>query len=265
MQDAPAIVRDLWDRIIVLAADLEEPDWSRPTPCQEWDVHDLLAHLSGIQTAMDGAPQPPLPDGWEAPPGLAQLDTWTAAGVAARRAWEPAEIIDELNAARDGHVARLAAVDDWSTPTFGPTGPTTEELLLQVRMFDIWTHLQDLRLALDLPIDAGDPSPAARAAYDFVRDRLGWLLVKRVGASEGAALHVRLGRPVDADGVVEVRDGRGRWSADAQAGEDRVEADPAAFTLLCAGRGDPDGWREQGLLSWDGELGESFVRTARLF
>jgi uncharacterized protein (TIGR03083 family) len=265
VHDAAAAARDLWNRVIVLAADLGPEDWSRPTPCADWDVHDLLAHLSGVQTLFDGGPQPPVPSGSKPDPGANPVDAWTAAGVAARREWAPEEVMEELHAARDGHVAHLEAVPDWTAPRQGPTGPTDEEGLLRVRLFDIWVHLQDLRLALDLPVEAGDASPAARIAHEYVWDRVPWMFVKKAGAGEGATMRVRLAEPLDADDVVEVRDGRGRWNPAADPGGCVVEGDPAALTLLACGRGDPDDWRARGLLAWEGRTAATFVDRGRMF
>ncbi len=257
--------RELWDRIIGLVDELGEDDWSRDTPCTGWNVHDLVGHLSGIQVMLDADTVAPPPSGWEPPEGAGPLDAWTEAGVAARRTWDHERVRAELKQARDGHFARLRGVADWSAPADGPIGPTTEEGLLQVRMYDLWVHLQDLREAIGRPVEADDASQAAVLAHWHVIDRIPYLFVKRAGAEEQATMRVRLGRPVGLDTVVEVSGGRGRFNADADPGSCAVEGSPGALTLLVSGRHDARHWRELGLLAWSGPLGAAFVERARFF
>lgn len=255
----------LWDRVVDQVAALGQDDWHRPTPCAGWDVHDLVGHLSGVQVAFDSRRVEPVPEGWAPDPGLAPLDAATAAVAAARADWMREQLVAELSEARDGHVARLAAVEDWEAPTEGPLGPTTEDGLFRVRMFDVWVHLQDLRAALGEPVEAEDISPAAAVAHRYVWDRVPWLVAKRVGAPEGWALHFALGPPLDLDAVVAVRGGRAVVEPDGAAGDSAVRGAPAALTLLAAGRGDPSSWRADRLLDWEGDRGETFVARARLF
>lgn len=254
----------LWDRIIDAVAQLSETDWSRPTPCPGWDVHDLVGHLSGLQVQFDSGTTVPPPEGWEPDPALPPMDAWTGAAVAARRDWLREDLLTELRHARNGQVDRLAKVEDWSAPADGPIGRTTEDGLFQVRMFDVWTHLQDLHMALERDIDADDISPAASVAHGYVFGLVPWLFAKKVGAAEHASLRLQLGPPLDVDTVVEISMGRGRLDADADPGESAVSGSPAALTLLCAGRCDPEHWRAAGLLGWSGAGGEEFVRRARL-
>lgn len=87
-------------------------------------------------------------------------------------------------------------------------------------------------------------------------------------------MRVALSAPLDVDTVVEVHEGRGRLNPSADPGECQVVGDPAAFTLLVSGRGEPQEWRERSasdgdgagpLLDWAGVRGEEFVERARLF
>lgn len=259
------VARELWDRIVALVDELGEDDWTRETPCAGWDVRDLVGHLSGTQVMFDTGTAVRPPDGWEPPAGATPLDTWTEAGVAARLGWDRARLRAELQQARDGHVARLEGVTDWSAPADGPIGPTTEDGLLQVRMFDLWVHLQDLREALGGPAEVDDTSRAAAIAHRHVIDRVPYLFVKRAGAQELATMRLRLGAPVELDTVVEVSGGRGRFNPDADPGTCAVEGSPGALTLLVAGRHDAPHWSARGVLAWTGPRGEEFVERARFF
>jgi uncharacterized protein (TIGR03083 family) len=261
--DRAAAAGALWDRVIALAEGVDDRAWTRETPCPGWSVQDMLAHLSAVQVGFDAGIDLPTPQGWT-PPSDPQ-SAWTESGVVARRSWDRAAVLTELREARAGHVARLSAVRDWSAQTTGPLGPTTEEGLLQIRLFDLWVHVQDLREALGLDIDADDTSTAAVLAHTFVLDRVPYLFVKRAGAVDGATMRLVLGAPLDFDSVLEVSGGRARFNPEADPGSCSVTAAPAALTLLCAGRGDPERYRSAGLLEWTGPRGEEFVERARLF
>lgn len=260
------VVAALWGRIRDLAGGLAEDDWSRDTPCAGWDVHDLLAHLSGVQTAFDGSAPQPLPPERLAPPGdAAGVDGWTEIAVAARRGWTPEAVRGELAAAAQGHEARLRAVTDWEAPATGPTGPTTEAGLYAVRCYDLWVHVQDLHEALGRPVETRDGSPAAMVAYGFVLHHVPWLYAKRAQAPDGSSMRLVLTAPAGVDTVVVRRDGRARFDPGADGGGNTLEAAPGAFTLLVSGRGDPERWQAEGALGWEGPQAEEFVRRARIF
>ena len=91
--DRADAAEDLWQRIITLAESIPDDAWHRPTPCERWDVHDVVAHLPAVQHLFDGGPQHQPPDGWQPPDGLTGLDVWTEAGVVARRGWPKEQLL----------------------------------------------------------------------------------------------------------------------------------------------------------------------------
>lgn len=264
--EPPGAMGALWDRVAATAASLDDEDWRRPVPwCPDWDVADLVSHLGGLQSALNGSPQPAPPAGFQAP---ADADIFTAAmapAIAARSRWTPAQRLDELQRAGDAHVALLAAVEDWNEPTVGPSGPTTQLGLYVARCFDVWVHLQDLNEALGRPVDTDDRSPAATAAALFVLNTVPWMYAKRAGAPEGSTMRLQVGPPVGHDRVVQITNGRAAWHDDADPGDCVVTATPSALTLLLAGRGSAPRWRDAGVLSWAGPRGGEFVERAGMF
>lgn len=264
--DRAAAITQLWDQVIAVAETVTPDQWDDPVPwCPNWRIADLVSHLGGLQTAMNGVPQPGPPAGWEPPTEGSLFDLAMAPSTAARRDWTPQQRLDELRVARDGHAAALGAVDDWSAPAEGLTGPTTHDGLFRVRAFDIWVHLQDLREALGAPVEHDDHSEAAAAAFDYVADLLPWMFVKRAGATDGDVLLVSLSAPLERDGIVRVVERRARWEDASQTPDDRLTAAPGALTLLAAGRGAPQRWRDAGAVQWSGSLATAFVERARLF
>jgi uncharacterized protein (TIGR03083 family) len=263
--DRPEVAAGLWDRVVDEVTTLSDADWTRDTALPGWRVADLVGHLSGIQVFFDSGTVEQPPDGWEPPAGASPLDAWAEAAVAARREWLREQVVTELAHARNGHVSRLAEVEDWDAPTPGPVGETTEAGLFAVRMFDVWVHLQDLRMAVGRDVEVQDISQAAAIAHRYVWDRVPWLYGKRVGAPEGSSLRLAFGPPLDEETTVVLRDGRGRFDRAVDAGDCAVTGAPAALTLLVTGRGDAQRWRDAGLLDWSGDRGEEFVQRARLF
>jgi uncharacterized protein (TIGR03083 family) len=267
MREEAAAAGELWDEIITLADSLDEGDWSRPSPCPRWSVKDVLAHMSGLQTQFDNsAPQPSPPDGWAPPADLGPLDAWTEAGVVARRSWSREQVREELVLARAGNIATLEAADPDATAV-GPTGPTTMRGLYGVRMFDLWTHVQDIAMATGRPVDTAGNSTAARDGGRYLFGAVPVLAAKRAGLTEGRRLRIVLTGDDGFDGVLAVTGGRAAWSDEPSATEPdgEVRAAPGAFTLLLAGRRSPEQWRSDGVLTWSGEFGAAFVERARVF
>jgi uncharacterized protein (TIGR03083 family) len=256
----------LWAAVLDVVDGLKPADWERTVPsCPAWSVADLVSHLGALQSALNGAPQPEAPAEIEMPEGASVFDHAMAAPVAARKHWTPEQRVDELRDAITVHVAALEATTDWLTETPGPVGTTTMDGLFKVRSFDIWVHLQDLREALGLRIDLDDESDGAATAHQYVLGLVPWMSVKRAGAEEGATLRVALGSPINHDSVLHVVNRRAAWDPTADPGDDLVIGSPGALTMLVAGRGTREQWREAGALEWAGPLGDAFTQRARLF
>lgn len=256
----------LWEQAITLAERLAPEDWQRPVPwCPDWNVADLVSHLGGLQSSLNGAPQPEPAAEVPTEEGRSPFDHSVAVNVAARRNWNPPRRIDELRRAADAHVAHLQSVTEWLEEAQGPLGRTTQDGLFRVRTFDVWVHLADLRDAIGEPLDLDDASPGAESAHGYVLGLVPWLFVKRAGAQDGATMRVTLGAPLNHDSVLEVVERRATWNPAGDPGGCSVTGKPAAFTLMVAGRGEPEHWQAQDALAWTGPRGAEFVERARLF
>jgi uncharacterized protein (TIGR03083 family) len=63
--DARPLLLPLRGELTVLLASLPDGDWTLPTPCPGWSVHDLAAHLLGVEFGNVSVRR----DRWELGPG----------------------------------------------------------------------------------------------------------------------------------------------------------------------------------------------------
>lgn len=109
-------------------------DWALPTPCADWDVHDLVNHLTieqlWVPSLLDGARVEDLDDRFDGDVlGEEPVTTWEVAAREARTAWLS-------SSAREGTV-HLSF------------GDAPAELYLWQMTFDLTVHAWDLARALE--------------------------------------------------------------------------------------------------------------------
>ncbi|WP_183092314.1 maleylpyruvate isomerase family mycothiol-dependent enzyme [Nocardioides stalactiti] len=87
-----------YERTTATLAALSAADWSRPTPCTEWDVRQLACHMVGmatmVSTPWEMARQQKKATAIARADGLVAIDALTGLQVAERADWSPARIAD---------------------------------------------------------------------------------------------------------------------------------------------------------------------------
>ena len=120
-----------------LIARIRPEQWSRPTPCAEWTVRDVVHHLVGLNLVfaaiLDGSP---MPERDADILGHDPLEAYRGSSAAAHRAF-----------ARPGVLEREFP---------GPRGVATGEMRLQIRLADLITHGWDLARATGLELRIPD-------------------------------------------------------------------------------------------------------------
>jgi uncharacterized protein (TIGR03083 family) len=185
-----AAMEATWTSIVELAESLTEPEWSLPTRCPGWDVHDQFAHVASLERMLAGGEVPP-----EAP-AAAHIRNPVGAhmerGVHALRGVPPAELIEALKSAIAARSAALQA----NPPTVGDDvrgvmgNPVPAVNALPIRVFDLWVHEQDVRCATGRP--GNEDGPGARVGRGAILSMLPRYWAKDAGAQPGQSLLLKV-------------------------------------------------------------------------
>ncbi len=234
------LLRQEWAALAGLLAGLSDEQWARPA-LPGWDVHDVVAHLTGIERLLSGAAQPPLPEGAEAGGHVRnEIGRVNEAWVLALRGLSHGELLAAFREITRERLAALSAMSpaDLEAPAWTPVGNATYGRLMLIRVFDCWMHEQDIRAAAGVP--GHEDGAVAEQCLSEVVAALGYIVGKRGQAPEGSSVRISLSGPMERDLLVAVRGGRAGVV-------DALDGEPAAslrlpsslFLRLAGGRQDP--------------------------
>lgn len=180
----------------------KEEDLARPTACPGWTVKDVVSHLTSVELALMGRPDPAV----EVPAYEYLRSDFTRAleaGVELRRGRSGAEVVEEYRKVIAARLGRLRDPDlTLETVVDSPFGPRPLGKMLPVRILDAWCHEQDIREALGRPGNLD--SPAAAVFVGRMLAALPGVVVDQVGLEPGKVLMVELTGPVVARSGVRV-------------------------------------------------------------
>lgn len=254
-----AALEELWQATLSLLRELDDADWERPTPCSEWNVRELVAHIDGGQGLFEGFPQPQPPADWSNPHPPGTVAAATSEMVGARSNWTTAEILDELERATRAQVTRLRGLDDngWKAPSKGPPGIKTVYDLARNRLLDGYIHLFDLRVALSRPLGLEEEPMAFAESFAQAIDFTPWGAVKRAGLGDDSHVRVELSGPEAFTGDLVIEGGRGRWAEVPGEPEDRIIGTTAAYLFVATGR--PQWTEDAGGIGAEGGTAKQFL------
>lgn len=176
--------------LLALADSLGDDDWSRATGCPGWDVKDQLTHVVALEAILAGDPYP---EGHTLPPDLDhvrnEVGRFMEVPIDVRRSRSPRAIVDEAREVFARRAVQLAAIEDLSEvrPTFtGGDQPLYRSLPL--RIFDAYSHEQDIRRATGRP--GHESGPAADVSVARARKGLAHYLPERLGGEGTVVLRV---------------------------------------------------------------------------
>ena len=251
-----------WDGLDRLLTGLSEQQWRTPTPLPGWCVHNVVAHIIGTESVLQGLNAP------DADTDVSALDhVRNDVGVANERwvrhlgAESGSELLERFRSITADRRKRLTdmPVEEWNAPTLTPVGPESYGRFMRVRLFDCWMHEQDIRDGLGLPSsDTELSSPAGRLSLDEIAATMGYVVGKLGKAPAGSRVDIELTGPLErsirvaVDGRAQVVDDFGGLDATST-----IRLDGLLFTRLAGGRTDDATGVE---LSGDTEVGARVVK-----
>jgi uncharacterized protein (TIGR03083 family) len=251
-----------WDNLDRLLTGLSEQRWQTPTPLPGWSVHNVVAHIIGTESVLQGVSTPD-----------ADIDVSTLAHVrndvgVANECWtrhlsaeSGADLHQRFRTLTADRRKRLTemSVGDWNAPTLTPVGPDSYGRFMRVRVFDCWMHEHDIRDALDEPASEADlVGRAARLTLDEMVTSMGYVVGKLGKAPDGSRVAIELTGPL-ARTIRVVVDGRAQLVDDfgGQQPTATIRLDGVLFTRLAGGRAEPGAGGVQ--LSGDQEVASRIV------
>ncbi|HVC04558.1 MAG TPA: maleylpyruvate isomerase family mycothiol-dependent enzyme [Candidatus Acidoferrales bacterium] len=148
-----AAYAEIFTDVYALTADLDDHRALGITGCPGWTVRDHVAHIVDLEGLLVGRERP----NHSIPDGLSYIRNepgeFMEIGVDARRGMPYHELIAEYRDVTRERLARLDDLDDSQLDEMGQGffGQGKRRSLLGIRVFDLWSHEQDIRRALGEP------------------------------------------------------------------------------------------------------------------
>jgi uncharacterized protein (TIGR03083 family) len=239
-----------------LAAELDDARAMLPTGCPGWTVRDHLAHITDLESLLTGRPRPDhiVPEGL--PYIRNQPGAFMEIGVDARRRVPLPALLDEYRGVTAARLAQLATLQDAQLGEMGPGlfGDAKVSSMLGIRVFDLWSHEQDIRRALQRP--GGLDGVAAAHSRERMLIGAGYEIQERIAPPAGTVLAFDITGPGGAIRSITFDGAKGRSSVatpDTPASTLRLDL-PTLTILTCGRRVDPDP-RSRVIVEGDQNLG----------
>ena len=226
---AAALEREQRDAL-ALWRSLSVADWMRPSLCAGWTVKDVVIHcLRGETEIFHPNLKRAIAGDASAPDGFA-LEELNDAQIQAGRAVPSAQLLDEAEAAIVETQRILDAMTDseWARPAWNPITPGTAGFYVKGRIWEWWTHNQDVRIPLKRP--GGREPERTTPVVEVVRDGITGVFLPE----KAKGVHVSYGFRIGAtEFTIRIDDGAIAIDPvfDPKA-TSRVKADPATFVLV---------------------------------
>lgn len=247
------LMEQAWSSMEELCSQLDPRDWALATDCPGWSVKDQLAHICALESRALGRPQP------AAGPKKAEhtrneLGEMNEGDLEARRSMSPEELLAEYRDVTSERSKVLASWTDeeWTQEGQGVLGAAPREQIIRIRIVDVFTHEQDIRVATGRP--GHMTGGVARLVYEQMAGALGFVLVKRAAADEGQTAVFEIGRPGETI-AFGVTGGRGKKLDELPTDPSvRLAMDAETFLRLTGGRWSPERVEQEGRVHIAGDV-----------
>jgi uncharacterized protein (TIGR03083 family) len=242
--DKPAVLSGLfevWRDLDELVGELGDSQWQTATSLPGWTVHDVMAHLVGVEAMLQGVDTP----GSDIDVSTLKhvrndIGVMNERWVRKLRDLSAAELLETF---RTTTAERRKALSDlsnaqWNDLTLTPAGPDSYGRFMRVRIFDCWMHEHDIRDAIGAPASASElVGPASEHALDEMAASMGFVVGKLGGAPDGSRVSFELTGPLGRTINVAVE---GRAKVVDDFGDDdptaTIHLDGLLFSRLAGGR-----------------------------
>jgi uncharacterized protein (TIGR03083 family) len=144
-------------RFEALLGDINEEQWKAASRCDGWTVHDVAAHLVGVNIFWSAS----LAAGLAGQPtrilGAFDPATTPELMVAPMRALTRDEVLDQLAQTNDAFLRAIGELDedDWSKLAEAPPGHLPIRLMVQHALWDCWIHERDIAIpvGVETPVE----------------------------------------------------------------------------------------------------------------
>ena len=255
-----AAYRDVLGDIDALAGRIHGDDWDRPTGCPGWSVRDLVAHVADLESILIGRDRPDHTVAGEPAHVRNMPGQFMEIGVDVRRTRPIDEVVAELHDVVAVRLRELEALDDDALDgdALGFFGPTKRRNQLTIRVFDLWSHDQDMRRALGDPGDLD--GPAAAHSRELMVRGAARRVQERLQPAAGTSVLVDITGPGGARHGMTFDGQKGRGLSDLP-GEPTValRLDLSTLTVLACGRADDPNARDRVEIGGDVALGRRML------
>lgn len=252
--------------VIALCQTLSEEQWGLLTECPGWTVRDVLSHLYGTEAQMSGAKTPELEVSGRAYVKN-KMGESNQRWVESLRSFSPQEVLSQFEKVIATRIAQLEAMgaDEFGAESQTPKGTAPYSTFIEVRIFDMWMHEQDIRETIG--IAGGLASKGAIRSFAEFVSTSGYLVKKKADAPEGSVVRFLVDDAPVEDAIVEVSVLEGRASAvlGMKVGSPDVVLEVPFRYLMryIGGRMDPQDALTKGTVTLEGdiELGKSVLKS----
>lgn len=254
------LLRHEFGSLAAVCSPLSENQWDLATCLPGWSVKDVLSHVVGTESMLDGVPTPSA--------DISRLDHMRNPIAEGNEVW-----VESMRPLSGGEVLdrflqitgrRLAALDamtqaDFDAPSWTPVGrDETYGRFMRVRHYDCFMHEQDIRDALGVP--PREEERDIESALAEVSTGLGYIVGRRASMPEGSRVRIDLSGPVSRTYLVQVEGRAVEVDSFDQPPTVGIDLPVMLFLRLTGGRVDIGPGRGGGIhFSGDRRLGEQLV------
>jgi uncharacterized protein (TIGR03083 family) len=247
---------DVFANVYAMAGDLDDGRALVRTGCPGWTARDAVAHIVDLESLLIGRPRPDHAIPENLPYIRNEPGKFMEIGVDARRGVPLRDLIAEYQDVAAQRLSRLEDLEDSQLDEMGPGffRPAKVRSFLAIRVFDVWSHEQDLRRALGNP-GGFDGIPAAHSRERMVMGA-GNSIQERLSPAAGTSVVFDIIGPGGALRGIMFDGERGQAGADIPENPtSTLRLDLNTLTVLACGRSDDPVARSRVVVEGDQNLG----------